>query len=162
MSHVQPDQSRVAGKEVLSAPVAACIAGAIAGAAYLAAQVGFAALFHGGGAEPLQRIAAILMGPDVAPPPAELTTTVAGMAMLIHFALAVVFGRIVGSVAGRRPAAAAAAAGATVGAALYAFNFLLLAPAAFPWFGQAASATTLFDHLLFGGVAGALCSVLRR
>jgi hypothetical protein len=68
----------------------------VAGAAYLVAQVSFtAAVRPGSAAEPLQRIAAILMGPDVAPPPVEFTFTVLGMALIIHFALSIVFGRVV-------------------------------------------------------------------
>jgi hypothetical protein len=146
----------------LSAPVAGVVAGLVAGAAYLLAQVAFAATLHGGGAEPLQRIAAILLGPDLAPPPAEWNTTVTGMGLLIHFALAMVFGRLVGAVAGDRGLAGASAAGAAVGAALYALNFLLIAPDAFPWFEQSPPLTTLVDHLLFGAIAGSVYALLRR
>jgi hypothetical protein len=46
------------------------LSGLIAGAAYLMAQMSFAATVRNGqGWEPLQRIAAILPGPDAAPPP---------------------------------------------------------------------------------------------
>ncbi|MCE3271172.1 MAG: hypothetical protein K0S57_1569 [Ramlibacter sp.] len=144
------------------APIAACIAGAVAGAAYLAAQGGTAALFHGGMAEPLQRIAAILMGPNTAPPPTEFTATVAGMGLMIHFALAAVFGRIVGAVAGTRTVGASALVGALVGAGIYAANFLVIAPVAFPWFEQSPSMTTLLNHLLFGAVAGGVFASLRN
>ena len=143
------------------APVAACLAGVVAGAAYLAAQGGMAALFHGGMAEPLQRIAAMLMGPDTAPPPTEFTATVAGMGLMIHFALAAVFGRIVGAAAGTRRVGASAVVGALVGAAIYAANFLVIAPVAFPWFEQSPAFTTLLNHLLFGAVAGAVFALLR-
>jgi hypothetical protein len=144
------------------APVAACLAGAVAGAAYLAAQGSMAALFHGGMAEPLQRIAAMLMGPDTAPPAGDFSATVVGMGLMIHFTLAMVFGRIVGAAAGARAIGASAAIGALVGLALYVVNFQLIAPVAFPWFGQAPAASTLLDHLMFGAVAGALQAVLRR
>lgn len=146
----------------LSAPVAGVVAGLVAGGAYLLAQITFAATLHGGGAEPLQRIAAILMGPDLAPPPAEWSSTVTGMGLLIHFALAVVFGRLVGAVAGDRGLAGASIAGAAVGAALYALNFLLIAPDAFPWFEQSPPLTTLVNHLLFGAIAGSVYAILRR
>lgn len=157
-----PDHGmEVARRREFEAPVAACLAGVVAGAAYLAAQGGTAALFHGGMAEPLQRIAAILMGSDTAPPPTEFTATVAGMGLMIHFALAAVFGRIVGAAAGTRTVGASALAGALVGAALYAVNFLVIAPVAFPWFERSPALTTMLNHLLFGAVAGAAFASLR-
>jgi hypothetical protein len=155
-------QDALASGGPLSAPVAGVVAGVIAGTTYLLAQITFAATLHGGSAEPLQRIAAILMGPDLAPPPAEWSSTVTGMGLLIHFALAAVYGRLVGAVAGQRGLVSASAAGAAVGTALYALNFLLIAPDAFPWFEQSPPLTTLVNHLLFGVVAGSVYAILRR
>ena len=147
----------------LSTPVAGVVGGLIAGAAYLVAQSTLTGLARTGGmAEPLQRIAAILLGPDAAPPPAELTATVFGMSLIIHFALAMVFGRVVGIVACRRALPAAVLAGAGVGLALYAINFHLIAPLAFPWFEDSLRIVTIVDHALFGAVAGAACSLLSR
>ena len=147
----------------LSDPVAGVLAGAIAGAAYLVAQATFTGLARTGGmAEPLQRIAAILMGPDAAPPPAELNFTVFGMAMIIHFALAMVFGRVVGTVACGRGFPRAVLSGAVVGLALYVLNFHLIAPLAFPWFEGSLQLVTVADHALFGGIAGAACALLSR
>lgn len=156
-------QQQAQQASTVSAPVAGVAAGVIAGAGYLVAQSLFTGLARTGGmAEPLQRIAAILMGPDAAPPPAELNFTVFGMAMIIHFALAMVFGRVVGTFACGRPLARAVPIGAIVGLALYLFNFHLLAPLAFPWFDGALSVLTAADHVLFGALAGAVCAVLTR
>ncbi len=146
----------------VSHPVGGVIAGAVAGVAYLAAQVSFAAAAGGGAVEPLQRIAAILMGPDAAPPPSEFSFTILGMATIIHLALAMVFGRVVAWLVWRRPAGSALLLGAAIGVALYAVNFHLLAPLAFPWFEQALQLPTIVDHALFGGVAAAVCLALRR
>jgi hypothetical protein len=144
-------------------PVAGVLAGLAAGAVYLAAQVSLTALAHtGGAAEPLQRIAAILMGPDAAPPPAELNFTVFGMAMIIHFALAMVFGRLVSALVWRRSVPVAIAIGAATGVALFALDFHLIAPVAFPWFEDSATLPTIVDHALFGAFAAAVCVFLRR
>jgi hypothetical protein len=146
----------------LSEPVAGVLGGLAAGAAYLIAQVTFTAVLHAGGAaEPLQRIAAILMGPDAAPPPAEFSFTVFGMAMIIHFALAMAFGRLVSVLVWRRAAGPGVLVGALVGLALYLVNFWLLAPVAFPWFADSIRAVTMVDHLLFGAVAAAVCLSVR-
>jgi hypothetical protein len=146
----------------ISEPVAGVIAGVIAGAAYLLAQVSFAAALRpGGAAEPLQRIAAMLMGPDIAPPPAEITFTVFGMAMIIHFALSMTFGRIVSVLSWRRRTGTGILVGALVGLALFALDFGLIAPAAFPWFEDSLRWPTMVDHALFGAVAAAVCLALR-
>jgi hypothetical protein len=146
---------------VIPEPIAGVLAGLVAGTAYLVAQLTLAGLPHGIGPAPLQRIAAILMGPDVAPPPAEWEVTVIGMALLIHFGLAIVFGRFVSQLVWKRSLAAAIAIGCAVGVALFLVDFELLAPSAFPWFDASPRAVTLIDHLLFGGIAAATCVVLR-
>ncbi|HET8745436.1 MAG TPA: hypothetical protein VFM98_07515, partial [Ramlibacter sp.] len=95
---MQTSETRAAAAtaSTISEPVAGVIGGVVAGAAYLVAQISLtAATRAGGAAEPLQRIAAILMGPDAAPPPSEFNFTVFGMALIIHFALAMAFGRLV-------------------------------------------------------------------
>jgi len=143
-------------------PLAGVLGGLVAGAAYLTGQVGLTgALKQGAMAEPLQRIAAILLGPDIAPPPADLNFTIAGMALLIHFALAMVYGRLIAEcVAGRR-LGTGVLIGAGVGLGLFVLNFHVLAPAAFPWFEDSLRAVTAVDHLLFGGIAAATALVLQ-
>lgn len=161
MDGVQPQAAAQAG--AVPQAVAGVLAGIAAGAAYLAAQVSLTALARAGGAaEPLQRIAAILMGPDAAPPPADLDFTVFGMAMIIHFALAMVFGRLVAALVWRRSAPAALVVGAATGVALFGVNFHLIAPVAFPWFEDTVTAATIVDHALFGAFAAAVCLFLRR
>jgi hypothetical protein len=147
----------------VSEAVAGVIGGVVAGAAYLVAQVSFtAAARPGTAAEPLQRIAAMLMGPDVAPPPADFTFTVFGMALIIHFGLSMTFGRIVSALAWRCRTDRGILVGALVGLALYAVNFGLIAPAAFPWFEDSLRWVTIADHVLFGAIAGAVCMALRK
>jgi hypothetical protein len=154
---------RLALPPAISEPVAGVVGGVIAGTAYLVAQISFtAAARPGSAAEPLQRIAAILMGPDAAPPPAEFSFTVLGMAFIIHFALAMVFGRLISVLVWRRRPASGVLVGGALGVALYALNFGLIAPTAFPWFEDALRTVTLMDHALFGAVAAAVCLALRR
>ncbi|MEJ8837229.1 hypothetical protein [Ramlibacter sp. AN1133] len=147
----------------VSEPVAGVLGGIVAGTAYLVAQVTLTAAAHpGGAAEPLQRIAAMLMGPDAAPPPSELSFTVFGMALIIHFTLAMVFGRLVAVLVGHRRPGTGVLVGAATGLALYALDFGLVAPLAFPWFADSIRAVTLADHVLFGAVAAGVCIALRR
>jgi hypothetical protein len=137
-------------------PAAGPICGIVAGACYLTAQLLFAALLHGGaGWEPLQRIAAILLGPDAAPPPSEMQFTIAGMALLIHGGLSVVYGCMVAAAVRAAPAWRYAL-GALIGLVLYGVNYRLFAPLVFPWFEDAAGWTTVVDHVLFGVVAAAV------
>ena len=147
----------------LSPALAGVAAGLVAGAAYLVAQASFhAAILGRAWPEPLQRIAAMLLGEDAAPPPAELSLTIVGFALLIHFSLAIVYGRIVERLTVRASPAIAAARGGAFGVFLYAVNFLVVAPVAFPWFEASPIAVTLLDHVLFGAVAGLACVVLRE
>jgi len=144
-------------------PLAGSLAGLFAGAAYLVAQISFAAVVRGGqGWEPLQRIAAILLGPDAAPPPAEISLAIAGMALLIHFPLAAVYGRIADLLVRGRTLARAGLLGALLGLAIYGLNFWVIAPSAFPWFEQSRDPITALDHVLFGVVAAVVCAFLRR
>lgn len=158
-----PLAASAARPQTLSLPVAGVVAGLVAGAAYLAAQVSFTGLAHAGGsAEPLQRTAAILLGAGMAPPPAELNFTIFGMALIIHFGLAMAYGRLLAEAVWRRPLLPAVAIGALLGVALYGLNFELIAPSAFPWFEEAVRGTTLLDHVMFGALAAAVCVLLRR
>ena len=162
MQNVEARLPATGGTTTVAEPVAGVIGGLVAGAAYLAAQVTFTAAVHpGSAAEPLQRIAAILMGPDAAPPPAEFTFTTLGMALIIHLGLAMVFGRIVSVLAWRRSAGIGVLTGALVGLALYVLDFAVIAPIAFPWFEDSLRAVTIADHALFGAVAASVCLALR-
>lgn len=144
----------------VAVPAAGVAAGVIAAAAYLAAQMTFNATVLGGaGWEPLQRIAAILLGPDAAPPPVEISARVIGIALIIHFALGGAFGRVIDIAVGKRSGTAAVVAGAIAGAVLYGVNYWLIAPVAFEWF--VGGITTFIDHLLFGGLAALVYTHLR-
>jgi hypothetical protein len=145
----------------VSRPVAGFLGGIVGGAAYLSAQVAFTALAGGSAAAPLQRIAAILMGPDAAAP-AELNFTVFGMALIIHFGLSIVYGQVICSLVWGRRASAVTVIGSACGLALFVLNFGALAPLAFPWFAESIRLVTVVDHVLFGAVTGAVCTTLHQ
>lgn len=142
---------------------AGMLAGVLAGIVYLVAQMTFAATVLGGaGWEPLQRIAALLLGPDAAPPPAAISPTIVGMALILHLPLSALFGRFVAFCVGPVDGRWTALAGLACGLSLYIVNFWLLAPVFFPWFLDSRHAVTAFDHALFGIVAAIAFLVIRR
>lgn len=142
--------------------VAGVLCGLVAGAAYLLAQMLFVAAVGGSIWEPLQRIAAMLLGPNAAPPPADMSNTIAGIGLLVHFGLAIVYGRATEWLVRGSAAVPAAIKGAALGGGLYLLNFWLIAPTSFAWFAGSPVLVTLVDHLLFGAVAGFSCQQIRR
>lgn len=138
-------------------------AGLAAGVAYLLAQMLASLLAGGMGAEPFQRISAILLGPDALPPPGEWTERAVSMAILIHLTLSAIYGRLVDFVVMRSISMGRAAIlGALVGVGLFVVNRLLIAPYVFPWFDEARNLLTAINHMLFGLVAALLCITFRR
>jgi hypothetical protein len=161
--HIQTASTDFSYPSQRLSPFAGVLAGVIAGAAYLVAQMSFSATVHASAAgEPLQRIAGILLGPDALDAGEALSVAVVGMALLIHFSLAAVYGRFIDFAVRGRTGLAALGRGAAVGLAVYLVDYWLLAPIAFHWFEQARGLTTVADHLLFGAIAAATYVQLRR
>jgi hypothetical protein len=115
--------------------------------------------------EPPRLLAAIVMGSTVAPPPAPFDLATFIVAMIVHFIMAAVFAIVLAWIIDRLTASAAIAVGLVFGLALYLVNFHLWT-AVFPWFAMARNWVTVFNHVLFGGVAGwsyhVLASTARR
>ena len=138
-------------------------AGVIAGSVYLAAQMMFVTVIREDSPWiPLQRISALLLGPDALLPPGKISLSIAGFAVLIHFALAFCYGRLIGHVVRHVRPAIGWVVGAVCGVAIYALNFKLIGELIFPWFAESQGAVTLFDHALFGVVAALSFITLRR
>jgi len=138
-------------------------AGVIAGAAYLGAQLALVTLVrHDSPWVPLQRMSAFLLGPDVVPPPAEMSLSIAGFALMIHFTLAFVYGRLIAQGVRRVRPSLGWVVGACGGLAIYIVNFHLIAPLLFRWFADSQGPVTLLDHVLFGIVAALAFIALRR
>lgn len=84
------------------------------------------------------------------------------VAMLVHFALAIVYGLIGAALFRRFGYGAAAGAGLLFGLIIYFVNFYPIANAMFPWFADARGGVSVFSHALFGVVLGVAYVALRR
>jgi hypothetical protein len=95
--------------------------------------------------------AALVLGRDVLPPPADFDLIVMLVASLIHFGLSLLYAALLFPLRPAQPTSAFAV-GSVFGALLYVVNlhgFTLL----FPWFVEARGGITLVAHLVFGMTA---------
>lgn len=135
---------------------AAVWAGLVAGFVFILLEMVLVATAGGGSPwAPPRMIGAILLGPDVLPPPASFDLMVFVVAMLVHFVLSIVLAFILAWIiaAKRMGLGAAIGAGAIFGIAVYLVNFYGMT-ALFPWFAMARNLITIFAHLVFGVVLG--------
>ena len=111
----------------------------------------------GGGSPwaPPRMIGAMVMGEGVLPPPATFDLAVFMVAMVVHFALAILLGLIFAFIADRAgwELGMAATAGLIFGLIVYAVNFYGMT-AFFPWFAMARGGISIFAHAMFGLVLG--------
>lgn len=98
--------------------------------------------------------AAIVLGPEVLPPPNDFDWTVMLVATAVHFALSIVYGCTFALAVRTRRPAPAAGAGLAFGAIVYGVNMYGFT-AAFPWFAATRDWITLAAHLVFGAGLGA-------
>jgi len=103
--------------------------------------------------------AAIVMGRAVLLPPASFDWQVMLVATLVHFALAIAYGVILGLVIARLSTALALLAGAVFGLLLYGINMYGFT-AAFPWFEATRDWITATAHVVFGIAAAAAYKLL--
>lgn len=142
--------------------VATVWAGITAGALFLILQMLLVPLISGGSPwGPPRMIAAIVLGPAVAQPPATFGLGIYLIALVVHFALSVSFALPVVAIARRLPNSAASLAGLAYGVLLYLVNFHLFTYL-FPWFAEARGLVTLFSHMVFGTAAAYTYNVLAR
>jgi hypothetical protein len=133
---------------------AAIWAGLIAGAVFLGLQMAILASVSGGSPWVMLRmVAAIVMGEDVLPPPATFDPRIAGVALLIHFALSVLFALIIAFVLHRWGLLVGILGGALFGLALYAINYYTFT-LFFPWFFSMRGWIVVLVHIIFGATAG--------
>lgn len=142
---------------------AAVGAGVIAGIAFMILEMLMVWAFLGQSPwAPPRMIAAMALGREVLPPPASFDWGVFTAAMLIHFALSIIYGLISGWIVHRAGNGNAILICGFLGLAIYFINFFLIAPAAFPWFVEAQSWVSFVAHLVFGLVLGASYAGLRK
>lgn len=99
--------------------------------------------------------AAIVMGPDVLPPPASFQWDVILVATAVHFVLSIGYALMLAPVVSRLARLPAVLAGALFGLGLYGINmygFTLL----FPWFEASRDWITASAHLSFGVAAASI------
>ena len=140
-------------------------AGLAAGLAFLVLEMVMALLVMGMSPwAPLRMIAAIAMGRDVLQPPDTFASGIIGAAVLIHFALSLVYAFIFALVAKGRSVRSATLLGTGFGLVLYLVNFFGVT-AALPWFADARNWISVFAHLVYGAVLGvtyAVCANRQR
>lgn len=93
--------------------------------------------------------AAIILGPDVLPPPVTFDVKVMLAATLVHLALSVVYGVFLARLIARLNPPSAILTGVALGLSLYLLNmygFTVL----FPWFAQSRDWITAITHAAFG------------
>ncbi len=128
----------------------------IAGAVFLAMEMMLIMLAGDGNVwGPPRMMAAIVMGTDVLPPPATMDLPIVMVGMMVHFALSVVLGIILGlgissMGIGMVPAVLL---GGVFGLITYGVNFYGFT-ALFPWFEMARTWITVASHIIFGAVLG--------
>ncbi|PTQ82764.1 hypothetical protein C8R21_10343 [Nitrosospira multiformis] len=134
-------------------PVAAVAAGIIAGVIATGAQLvlwwvftdALPSIFY----RDARLTAAMLMGPDVLPPPATFEWRVMLVATFIHFMLSIAYGLILAPLISRPGMVASMLAGAVFGLIIYATNMYGMT-LIFPWFSVARDWITLATHIVFG------------
>lgn len=132
----------------------ALVAGLIAGLVFIAMEMALVATAGGGSPwGPPRMMGAIVLGPEVLPPPATFDAGIVAVAMIVHFALSALLGVIFALVAGRFALSRGAliALGVAFGLAVYAVNFHGFT-ALFPWFEMARNWITIASHAVFGAV----------
>lgn len=142
---------------------AAAWAGIIGGIVFMMIEMLMVMLFLGQSPwGPPRMIAAMIMGREVLPPPADFDMGIMMAAMAVHFPLSIVHGLIAGWLVHRLNSASVLLIGAVFGLAVYFINFYLIAPAVFPWLTEAQNWVSLVSHLIYGLVLGAAYAGLRK
>ncbi|RDK09955.1 hypothetical protein [Cupriavidus lacunae] len=135
---------------------AAALAGLVAGLVFLVLDLLAAMLMGASVWKTLTMIGAILLGPDVLAQPATFQVSVLLAAVVVHFALSVVFALILATIMAPfhfdSSVGMASVVGALFGLGLLLVNFYGMT-AVFPWFAEARGWVTAIAHIVFGLVA---------
>jgi hypothetical protein len=141
-------------------------AGVIAGVVFMMLEMAMVWIFMGESPwAPPHMIAAMALGPGVLPGPDNPPGFAMGImatAMVIHFALSVVYGLAGAWLVHRFDWTGALLIGAAFGLAIYLVNFYMIAPLAFPWFTMAQNWVSAFAHIAFGVALGGAYVALRK
>lgn len=132
---------------------AAVWAGVIAGVVFMILEMVMVPLFLGGSPwGPPRMMGAILLGPEVLPPPATFDFGIFMAAIVVHFIISILFGIVAAFIFNKMSFGMALLVGAVLGLVLYFIGFYLMTEF-WPWFAMARNWVTIFAHLVFGLVA---------
>lgn len=138
-------------------------AGVIAGAVFMMMEMVLVWMVMGMSPwAPPRMMAAMVLGKQVLPPPADFSFVVMTVAMMIHIPLSIVYGLILASAVHRLQMGAAVLAGMVFGVMLYLVNFYLVATLLFPWFTEARNWISVVSHVVFGVVLAGVYVAMRR
>ena len=134
-------------------------AGLIAGLVFMMAEMLMVMFVQGQSPwGPPRMMAAMALGEQALPPPADFDLKIMTVAMMIHIPLAIVYGLAIGWIVHRFETGIALAVGGAIGVVIYLVNFYPIAAAAFPWFAMARGWVSAMAHVLFGLVAAGACA----
>ena len=108
---------------------------------------------------PLHMIGAIGLGSDAMTPPDTFDLRIIGVAVVIHFALAILYGAILAFIIQRVGTTTAVLVGAVYGLALYFINFYGFTRW-FPWFADARDWVSILSHIVQSGLMAGLYKVM--
>lgn len=147
----------------------AVFAGLAGGLAFLILQM-FLTMVIGGESPwaPVRMMASIVLGRGAIAPSATFDLYVLFVGIVVHFVLAMIYGVVFAFFVHRWhmglwrwSAWLAAAVGGVCGIVLYALNFYAFTHV-FPWFAEARTVVTFFDHIVFGVVTGVAYELFAR
>jgi hypothetical protein len=137
-------------------------AGLLAGTVFIVLEVGLGYLVHGHSPwVKIRMIAAIALGPGVLPPPATFHLGTVLIAMLVHYALSILYALIGAALLFRFRLVPATVLGGILGLLLYLINFYGFT-IFFPWFAEGRSWISMFSHIIFGMIHGCGCKTLEQ
>lgn len=141
---------------------AAVIAGVIAGTIFLVLNLLLVPVKIGGTMQLVFRyFASIIMGSEVVDPGYPFGAGIMIVAILVHYALSILFSLLVAIVLHRWGIIVGALGGGLLGLILYLINLYSLT-ALFPWFFAMTGELFLTIHIIFGAVVGTLYEVIER
>ncbi len=141
---------------------AAVYAGIIAGAVFLLVLLVTYPLATGGTPWTVFRfIGAVVLGRSVLPPPTTFDAGVVITAVLLHFALAILYTLVLAFIVHRWRLLISIVGGALFGFCLYLINFFTFTTF-FAWFYPARAWPFALLHIFFGAVAGGVYELLEK
>lgn len=131
------------------------IAGILAGIAFLMAEMIMLSMSGQSPFGPPRMMAAMVMGPEVLPPPATFDLMIMMVAMMVHMVLSIMSAFVFGLIYTRmgRSLPKALTLGAVFGLIMY-FVAFYLGTAIWPWFEMARGLISIIGHVIFGFVLG--------